>query len=204
MQGTDPRRRLALLMVDLGATTGSSSARSVLDRLNDTKTRLARDSSLDEEDVGLSYTRTFAVPNKIDLPGAADRLAMLHELCPLDFPEHVISAEHGQGLEELRKAIYASLDVVRVYTKLPTAKEADFERPFTVRRGGTLLDVAAWCTRISSSTEVRPRLGQRRARRHAGQRRLRAARQGHRGIAYVGRKSEVGMVTNAQIAASMD
>ncbi len=33
--------------------------------------------------------------------------------------------------------------MLRVYTKLPTAKEADFERPFTVRRGGTLADVAA-------------------------------------------------------------
>ena len=32
--------------------------------------------------------------------------------------------------------------MVRVYTKLPTHKEPDFDRPFTVRRGGTLLDVA--------------------------------------------------------------
>jgi ribosome-interacting GTPase 1 len=29
-----------------------------------------------------------------------------------------------------------------VYSKLPTAKEADRERPFTIKRGGTLLDVA--------------------------------------------------------------
>ena len=32
--------------------------------------------------------------------------------------------------------------MVRVYTKLPTKKEADFDKPFTVKRGGTLLDVA--------------------------------------------------------------
>jgi hypothetical protein len=32
---------------------------------------------------------------------------------------------------------------VRVYTKLPTAKAPDYEKPFTVRRGGTLGDVAA-------------------------------------------------------------
>ncbi|HXT60157.1 MAG TPA: TGS domain-containing protein, partial [Pirellulales bacterium] len=43
----------------------------------------------------------------------------------------------------LRNAIYQSLDVVRVYTKLPAAKAADYERPFTLRRGDTLLDVAA-------------------------------------------------------------
>ncbi len=82
------------------------------------------------------------MPNKIDVPDAADRLDLLHEFCPLDFPEFVISAQHGTGLEDLRNAIYAALDVVRVYTKLPTHKEPDYERPFTVRRGGTLLDVA--------------------------------------------------------------
>jgi len=31
---------------------------------------------------------------------------------------------------------------VRVYTKLPNKKRADFDRPFTIRRGGTLLDMA--------------------------------------------------------------
>ena len=66
----------------------------------------------------------------------------MYEFCPLDFREFRISAEHGTGLEELRQAIYESLDVVRVYTKLPTKKEADYDKPFTLKRGGTLLDVA--------------------------------------------------------------
>ena len=52
------------------------------------------------------------------------------------------SAEHGQGLEALKNAIYGSLGVIRVYTKLPTHKQADFDRPFTLRQGGTVLDVA--------------------------------------------------------------
>ncbi|MGC4006054.1 MAG: TGS domain-containing protein [Pirellulales bacterium] len=34
------------------------------------------------------------------------------------------------------------LDLVRVYTKLPNKKEPDMDKPFTMRRGGTLLDVA--------------------------------------------------------------
>ena len=75
----------------------------MLDRLKQTKTRLAKESYLDEEDVGLSFTQTFLVPNKIDLPGAADRIALLKEFCPLDFREFRISAEHGTGLEELRQ-----------------------------------------------------------------------------------------------------
>ena len=133
---------LALLMVDLESDDGIEQCQEVLDRLAQTKTRLAAKSCLDEEDVGLSYTQTFLVPNKIDAPGAAERLELLHELLPLDFAEYVISAQHGTGLETLRTAIYQAMDVVRVYSKLPTAKEPDRDRPFTLRRGSTLLEMA--------------------------------------------------------------
>ena len=125
---------LVLLMVDLGSDDGVEQCQEVLDRLGGTKTRLAAESSLDENDVGLSYTRTFVAPNKIDLPEAAGRLELFHELCPLDFPEFPISATAGTGLETLREAIYGALDVIRVYSKLPTAKEPDRDRPFTVPR----------------------------------------------------------------------
>ncbi|MEN6457764.1 MAG: GTPase [Thermoguttaceae bacterium] len=142
LQGLIRAAELALLMVDLENDSGIEQCQEVVERLAQTKTRLAAKSSLDEQDVGLSYTQTFLVPNKIDAPGAADRLALLHELLPLDFTEYVISAKHGTGLETLREAIYRSLDVIRVYSKLPSAKEADRERPFILRRGGQLLEMA--------------------------------------------------------------
>ncbi|MBN2021758.1 MAG: 50S ribosome-binding GTPase [Pirellulales bacterium] len=134
---------LALLLVDLGSDGGIEQCQEVLDRLGGTKTRLAAASYLDEEDVGLSYTQTLLAPNKIDLPEAPARLQLMHELLALDFPEFVISAAHGTGLELLREEIFRRLDVVRVYTKLPSAKEPDRDRPFTVRRGQTLLTLAS-------------------------------------------------------------
>jgi len=133
---------LALLMVDLGSDTGIEQCQDVLDRLSTTKTRLAATSYLDESDVGLSFTQTFLVPNKIDLPEAPQRLKLLNELCPLQFREFVISAKEGTNLEPLREAIYRAMDVVRVYSKLPAAKEPDLDRPFTVRRGSNLLELA--------------------------------------------------------------
>ena len=133
---------LALFLIDLGHDDGIEQCQELIDKLDTTKTRLGINSHLDENDIGVSYTRTFAVPNKIDDPQAPERLDLLHELCPLDFPEYVISAQQGTNLETLRNDIYESLDVVRVYTKLPNQKQADFDRPFTVRRGSTLLDVA--------------------------------------------------------------
>jgi ribosome-interacting GTPase 1 len=170
VQGLIRGADLAVLMVDLGSDDGIEGVQAVIQATEQTKTRLAKESSLSDEDVGLSFTHTLLAPNKIDLPEAADRLALLHEFCPLDFPEYVISAEHGAGLEELRCAIYQALDVVRVYTKLPTHKEPDYDKPFTVRRGGTLLDVAelvhkdiaenlkharVWGTHIHPGTQVK-------------------------------------------------
>lgn len=133
---------VALLVVDLGCDEGIEQCQELLEHLEGTKTRLGRTSSLDERDVGLSFTRTLSVINKIDMPGAAERLELFHELCPLDFEEHVISAVDGTGLEELREAVYHSLGVIRVYTKLPHAKEADMSNPFTIPAGGTVMDVA--------------------------------------------------------------
>src|SRR2546421_721283 len=133
---------VALLVFDAGSDDGIDALQPVLDRLKQTKTRLARESYLDEEDVGLSFTQTFLIHNKVDLPGAEERIALLKEFCSLDFREFRISAEHGTGLEELRSAIYEALNVVRVYTKLPTKKEADYDKPFTLKQGGTLLEVA--------------------------------------------------------------
>ncbi|MCR4414194.1 MAG: 50S ribosome-binding GTPase [Thermoguttaceae bacterium] len=142
MQGLVRGAELVLLMVDLGSDSGIEQCQDVYDRFNSTKTRLGRTSYLDENDIGLSFTQTFLVPNKIDLPEAAERLALLRELCPFGFPEYVISAAHGAGLEELRDAIYRAMDVVRVYSKLPSAKEPDRDRPFTLPRRSTLLEMA--------------------------------------------------------------
>ena len=81
------------------------------------------------------------VANKIDSPGAADRLEFAKELFGSRFPIHVASAEHGAGLEELRTEIYRFLNVIRVYTKQP-GKPPDTDSPFTCPIGSTLHEMA--------------------------------------------------------------
>ncbi len=66
----------------------------------------------------------------------------MHELCPIDLEEFTVSIESGTNLAELKERIYRALDVIRVYTKLPHKKEPDMDKPYTMKRGGTLLDVA--------------------------------------------------------------
>ena len=53
----------------------------------------------------------------------------------------VVSAEKGTGLDDLRKAIYDLLGVMRIYTKQP-GKPADHSSPFTCPIGSTVADFA--------------------------------------------------------------
>ena len=57
------------------------------------------------------------------------------------FAVHVLAAEPGTGLDDLRTAIFRFLNVIRVYTKKP-GKPPDMESPFTVPTGSTLLELA--------------------------------------------------------------
>jgi ribosome-interacting GTPase 1 len=134
--------QLIVLMLDLGSDEGGEQLVELLDRMQDSKTRLSRSSYLNREDIGVTYTQTIFVPNKIDLPESADRCEFFREMVAVDFDEFPVSAAAGTGLEELRDSIYQAMDVVRVYTKMPTEKEPDMEKPYTVRRGGTLIEVA--------------------------------------------------------------
>ena len=133
---------LVLLTIDLGEASGIAAAQQIVEYLQQTKTRLGPTSYLDLDDLGVSYTQTLAVLNKCDLPDFSDNLPLLDACFPLPLERLPVSAHTGEGLGTLAKAIFAALDVVRVYTKLPNNKEPDYDRPFTIQRGGTLLEIA--------------------------------------------------------------
>jgi small GTP-binding protein len=135
----------AILMLDLGDDDGPFAAETVLDRLAQVKTILAGAKPATQEDYSIQYVRTLLVGNKIDLPGAADRLEIVREMFQQngrDFPIHVVDAEHGTGLEDVRNAIYQFLNVIRVYTKQP-GKPADMSSPFTCPVGSTMVEMAS-------------------------------------------------------------
>lgn len=133
---------LILLVIDLGSDTLIEDTQAILARFMQSKTRFGRDTMLDESDVGVSYTATLALLNKCDGPGAADRRETLDEFVQLPFERLAVSATEGTGLVELRKAIFEQLKIVRVYTKHPKEKEPDLSKPFVIRQGQTLLEVA--------------------------------------------------------------
>ncbi len=141
----------ALLVIDLGDDDGPLAAESVVERLAQVKTILTgqpTDAPPHPPQIGggeggasLHHTKTMLVANKLDLPGAAERLEMVRELFGDRFPIQALDAESGNGLEELRTAIYRLLDVIRVYSKKP-GKPPDMTSPFTCKAGSTVLQFA--------------------------------------------------------------
>ena len=84
---------------------------------------------------------TVLIANKSDLDPDPEEVEILEELLGLRYPALTMSAKTGNGLDALGPLLFRALEIVRVYTKLP-GKPADTDKPFTVRRGGTVLDVA--------------------------------------------------------------
>jgi hypothetical protein len=84
---------------------------------------------------------TLLIANKCDLDPDPGEVQVLEELLGLRFPALTVSAESGKGLEKLAPFLFRALEIVRVYTKSP-GKPADMDKPFTVRRNDTVLDVA--------------------------------------------------------------
>jgi ribosome-interacting GTPase 1 len=81
------------------------------------------------------------IANKSDLDPDPDEVRVLEELLGVRFPAVAVSAETGAGVEAIGPQLFDGLGIVRVYTKAP-GRPADTERPYTVRRGDTVLDVA--------------------------------------------------------------
>jgi ribosome-interacting GTPase 1 len=84
---------------------------------------------------------TLLIANKSDLDPDPDEVGVLEELLGIRFPAVAVCAESGAGLEQIGLQLFEGLAIVRVYTKIP-GRPADTQRPYTVRRGDTVLDVA--------------------------------------------------------------
>ena len=97
----------------------------------------------DEDDPFAIRLPAALVVAKADLVAdLAGEVAAFRDLTGLAYPELVTSVATGAGLAEVGAWLFAALGVVRVYTKVPH-RPADLSRPYTIRRGQTVHDVAA-------------------------------------------------------------
>ncbi len=81
------------------------------------------------------------VANKSDLPGTQEGLMRLREKYDAFFSVVPVSTVTKEGLEELRRTLFANSRIIRVYSKEP-GKEPDRATPFVLPEGSTVLDLA--------------------------------------------------------------
>lgn len=96
----------------------------------------------DELDLFTIHLPTLLIVNKIDqTPNVEEELDVFRELTDCRYPYLTISATTGEGVDEIGPWLSRNLRIVRVYTKVP-GQHADEGKPFTVREGETVQDVA--------------------------------------------------------------
>ncbi len=135
----------ALLVVDLtqpGCVEGLIALREILDDRRVTLTGSWELGDGEDDDPFTVTLPTLVLANKSDLIDDVEgELAACSELADLHFPSLAVSAATGEGLDEIGAWLFRNLEIVRVYTKVP-GKEPDLGRPYTVRHGATVGDVA--------------------------------------------------------------
>jgi ribosome-interacting GTPase 1 len=87
------------------------------------------------------YKPAVIVANKLDLPGTAANLRRLRQHVNGKLPIVPMSCEHKIGMQELGKAIFESIGIIRIYTKEPGNK-AHSDHPFALRKGATVNELA--------------------------------------------------------------
>jgi ribosome-interacting GTPase 1 len=96
----------------------------------------------ESEDPFALQVPTLLVANKADgLANADAELRAFLEVTGLRYPALAVSATTGQGLGDIGPWLFTHLGIVRVYTKAP-GRAPRQDRPFTLRRGQTVEEVA--------------------------------------------------------------
>ncbi len=139
----------ALLVVDLGHAGCVEELVVLHDVLAARKVRLSavwpasapKAPTIDDDPFAVSLP-TVVIANFADeIPEVDEQLTVLRELTGYAYPTVTASAVTGEGLDEIGNWLFRQLGIVRVYTKIPH-EPPDMGRPYTVRSGETVLDVA--------------------------------------------------------------
>ncbi len=151
LQATLQSADAALLVVDLGDPACTDQIADVQSALAARRVALgddwrrhstAPDEAEEEGDPFAVCLPTLLVANKADrIEHIEAELEALRDLAGVRYPMLAVSAATGQGLRELGALLFRLLGVVRVYTKTP-GHAAEKTKPFTLREGDTVRDVA--------------------------------------------------------------
>lgn len=89
----------------------------------------------------MTFVDVVVLVNKCDDSSMYELFEVCCELLEEDWVKLWISVEYGRNIDTFKKMVYDRLDIIRVYAKPPGA-EPDLERPFVLKKGSMVIDLA--------------------------------------------------------------
>jgi small GTP-binding protein len=133
------RRTDGVLMVaDMSVDSLLDDIEAVFDAFEERHVRFMRENEQNNSD----EIRCRLIANKMDTPGADERLGLLGEMAGEKFEITPLSCIKGEDAEKIPEMLFQWLRIVRVYTKMP-GRRADKIRPYTVFSGQSVQDICA-------------------------------------------------------------
>ncbi|HTR44465.1 MAG TPA: GTPase [Thermodesulfovibrionales bacterium] len=131
---------LLLLVADLSNDPAARIDR-LIGQLSEWKIKLLQKDEQEKEKEGFAVKPGVLVGNKSDLPGAEGGIETMRRSYGSQYPVTGISAMRKEGLEELKRTVFASSRIIRLYAKEP-GKAPDMDAPFVLPSGSTVVDLA--------------------------------------------------------------
>jgi len=114
-------------------------------RVSDGVVKIIGDTTLSEiEDAifeNTVYKPAVIVANKADAPNARANLTLLQTHVAGKLPIVAVSCRNRQGLAQLAETLFATVGIMRIYTKEPNEKEYS-KKPFILKKGATVYNLA--------------------------------------------------------------
>lgn len=134
------RADVLLMVVDLGADPFVQYEQTLA--LLDEHRIVPRLEGIKVEDTGRVEVPTLVLANKCDSQEQEEDFSVFCELFSGHCPALPVSALSRRNLDTLGRWIYEHLGIIRVYPR-PPGRQPDLERPFVLKTGSTVEDLAA-------------------------------------------------------------
>ena len=127
---------LVVLAFDGSSDDAPEETLNVIQQLDARKTLLSDETGYDGDFSNLRV-KALLVVTRADDADSELRVSFLDEISPRKLPTLCVELQNRSLCDSLRRTIYESLDLIRVYTKAP-GKPAVYEAPFAIPAGSTV------------------------------------------------------------------
>ncbi len=130
-----------LLVFDLTNPSPNEVLEILLAKLKEKRIEFIGEGQKVPSDTWFFHKRALIVANKKDVPTGEEKINILRKAVEPKFNVIAVSAANGNGIEDLKNKVFALINVLRVYSKIP-GKKVDLADPFILKRGSSVMDMA--------------------------------------------------------------